>query len=165
MNQHSDITAPWHKAILIVATIVFLTACGGGSSSSRGGGGQNSLAPPMLSISDAQAQETDSGVVVMTFDLTLSRSINEDITVDYATEDDTAVEAEDYTAESDSLLIPAGSGDASITIEFNGDECFEDDEEFLRRRSFQKDVAEAIYDAVLMFRAKRERAQSATVDR
>ena len=65
MNQHSDITAPWHKAILIVATIVFLTACGGGSSSSRGGGGQNSLAPPMLSISDAQAQETDSGVVVV----------------------------------------------------------------------------------------------------
>jgi N-acetylmuramoyl-L-alanine amidase len=40
----------------------------------------------------------------------------------------------------------------------------EDDEELLRRRSFQKDVAEAIYDAVLIYRAKRERAQAARLD-
>jgi N-acetylmuramoyl-L-alanine amidase len=40
----------------------------------------------------------------------------------------------------------------------------EEDEELLRRRSFQKNVAEAIYDAVLIYRAKRERAQAARLD-
>jgi N-acetylmuramoyl-L-alanine amidase len=40
----------------------------------------------------------------------------------------------------------------------------EQDEESLRRRSFQKKVAEAIYDAVVMYRDKREQAQAARLD-
>jgi len=40
----------------------------------------------------------------------------------------------------------------------------DEDEELLRRRSFQNKVAEAIYDAVLVYRAKLERAQAARLD-
>lgn len=54
--------------------------------------------------------------------------------------------------------------DAPAVMVFAAFVTHEDDEELLRRRSFQKDVAEAIYDAVLIYRAKRERAQAARFD-
>jgi len=57
-----------------------------------------------------------------------------------------------------------GRVEAPGILVFAGFITDEQDEESLRRRSFQKKVAEAIYEAVLMYKAKLERAQAARID-
>lgn len=76
--------------------------------------------------------------------------------------------------EADLKLPSRGVGQAEFTVLKNVDApavmvfaafvTHPEDEELLRRRSFQKDVAEAICNAVLIYRAKRERAQAARID-
>ena len=63
----------------------------------------------VLSVADAQAAE-DGGNVA--FQVTISLSNDQVVTVDYATSDSTATAGQDYTATSGSLTFPAGSSDS-----------------------------------------------------
>lgn len=115
-----------------------LQACGGGGSSggdnggNNNGGGGNQNDPPVISIANAlAADEGNSGSVELQFNITLDSAIDEDISVDYASTDQSATAGEDYTESSGTLTIPAGDNSASISVPVNGDLCFESDETFL----------------------------------
>jgi len=52
----------------------------------------------------------------MTFTVTLSNPATSDVTFDYATQDDTAIAGEDYTAVSGTATIAAGDTEVTITV-------------------------------------------------
>lgn len=131
MKQHKLWPVSGQKLAFILGLSLLLMACGGGGSSSPGGGAQNATSPPMLSVYDAKVSESDSGTRTLAFDVILSRSISDDVSVDYATADSTASAGEDYTSANGRLTISAGSDRGSIEVMINGDTCFEDDEEML----------------------------------
>jgi len=93
----------------------------------------NSDAPPTavtVSINDLTVTETDSGTVNATFLVTLDRTSNTTVTVNYATADSAAVAPGDYTAGSGTLTFPPGTISKSVTISVNGDLLDEADEIF-----------------------------------
>ena len=80
-------------------------------------------------IDDAEITEGDEGTSLLVFNLRLSAPSGRSITVDFATEDDTAtVEDNDYEALTGTLTIDPGSIGGSIEIQVNGDEKVEDNE-------------------------------------
>ena len=84
-------------------------------------------AQPTLTISDESEAEN---VGLMSFDLSLSSISALDITLDYATADDTAVAPGDYTQDVGSITIPAGSLNAIIDIAILTDGLDEGNEQF-----------------------------------
>ncbi len=85
--------------------------------------------PPEVMIDDAEITEGDEGTSLLVFNLRLSAPSGRSITVDFATEDDTAtVEDNDYEALTGTLTIDPGSIGGSIEIQVNGDEKVEDNE-------------------------------------
>lgn len=64
----------------------------------------------------------------LTFPVTLSRAFAQDVTVDYATSNGTAMAPSDYTAKSGTLSIPAGSTAGSIQVHVVGDTVRESSE-------------------------------------
>ena len=86
-------------------------------------------ATPTITIADASADEGDA----MTFTVSVSPTHTSDITVDYETEDGTAIshpDVNDYTAASGSLTILAGQTSATIDVSTTEDDDFEIDDEF-----------------------------------
>ncbi|MDY7095568.1 MAG: beta-propeller fold lactonase family protein, partial [Acidobacteriota bacterium] len=86
---------------------------------------------PSISIGDAEVVEGDSGTVGLVFTLTLSESLDETVTVQWATADDSATAADaDYVA--DAQVATFGIGDTTTTVEVavNGDIAIESDESF-----------------------------------
>ena len=65
-----------------------------------------------------------------TFNVTLSHSSDDTITVGYTTVDGTAVADEDYVASSGTLTFPAGSTSAAISVPILGDDEAEANEDF-----------------------------------
>jgi len=86
--------------------------------------------PITLAISDTSVLEGDAASVDAEFAVTLSEAFHLPVTVDYTTADDAAVAAEDYTATSGTLTIPAGQTDGTIVVPVLGDGDFESDETF-----------------------------------
>ncbi|MGB0383995.1 MAG: Calx-beta domain-containing protein [Ardenticatenaceae bacterium] len=86
---------------------------------------------PALSILDQAVSEGDSGTVTALFTVTLSAPSPQDITVEYATTDDTATAGEDYTSKSGSLSILAGNAHGVIPVTVHGDSLDEENERFL----------------------------------
>jgi hypothetical protein len=86
--------------------------------------------PPTVSVSDAAVTEGNAGAVNATFTVTLSKAAAGDVTVHYATADDSAVAGSDYTAASGTVVIPAGQTGATVTIAVRGDRLPEPDETF-----------------------------------
>jgi large repetitive protein len=84
---------------------------------------------PMLSVSDVQIDEGNSGTRSAIFDVTLSRTSSTPVTVDYATLDATAT-ADDYTTTSGTLNFAAGDISEPIAVPVKGDRLFEGDESF-----------------------------------
>ncbi len=116
----------WNKqtathSVLMLCMATLLLACGGGG----GGGGL-----PELSVDSPSISEGDSGTSNLIFTATLSQTDAADVTVEYATTDDTASAGSDYTANNGTLTIPAGSSSATLTISINGDTDIESDEGF-----------------------------------
>ena len=68
-----------------------------------------------LRIANASVREATDAT--LTFTVRLDRTVNHDVTVNYATADGTATQGMDYTAKSGTLTIPAGDRRASIEIE------------------------------------------------
>ena len=85
--------------------------------------------PPMptLSVSDVSISEGNGSV---SFDVTLSMSSSETITVDYATADDTAIASEDYALSSGALTFQPGELSKTVVVPILDDSLMEDDESF-----------------------------------
>lgn len=88
---------------------------------------------PTLGISGVTKGEGNSGTQDYVFTVTLSNESTEVISVDYATQDDTATVADgDYTAKTGRLTFnPGGSLEQNITVQTTGDAKFEPTEKFI----------------------------------
>lgn len=104
-----------------------LSACGGG-----GGGSESSSNNqlPLVSVAEVSISEGNSGVSSIVFVVSLTDQANGDVNVDYATSDGSAIAGSDYVSISDTLIIPAGSTSAGVTVLVNGDDIYESNETF-----------------------------------
>lgn len=84
-----------------------------------------------LSINDVVVLEGDSSTVNAVFAVTLSGASQQNITVDYATQDETATAASDYVSGSGTLTFGVGDTSKSIVVAINGDLIEEGHETFL----------------------------------
>jgi|GEM_PF-1654959 len=87
--------------------------------------------PAFISISDVTATEGDGPTKDFVFTLTANPAKSQDIVLSYATADQTAVDGEDYTAASGTIVVPAGQTQVLLTIEVIGDTFGEFDETFV----------------------------------
>lgn len=85
---------------------------------SDGGGGGGS---PTIAIRDASITEGNANTKTIRFNVTLSRSSSQVVTVQYRTADGTAVAGSDYVTKSDRLRFPAGVTSKNVTVTVNGD--------------------------------------------
>ena len=88
---------------------------------------------PSLSITDVSKPEGNRGTTAFTFTVSLSQSSSTPVTVQYSTENGTAVTTKgsvDYTATSGTLTIPAGKTTGTVTVSVKGDTTVEPDETF-----------------------------------
>jgi Tol biopolymer transport system component len=85
---------------------------------------------PQISIADTTVNEGNSGTSEATFDVTLSEASTNAVTVDYATDDDTATQPEDYQQTQDTLTFGANQTTATVTVLVSGDTADEPDETF-----------------------------------
>ena len=85
---------------------------------------------PRVSIGNASVTEGNSGTTPMSFTVTLSAAYDVATSVNYATADGSATSANDYTADSGTLTIPAGQTSGTITVLVNGDRLPEANEAF-----------------------------------
>ena len=70
--------------------------------------------PATLSVADARAEE--GADATLDFVVTLSRPVDEPVTVDYATVDGTAVAGNDYVAASGTLTFEAGETEKTVSV-------------------------------------------------
>jgi hypothetical protein len=87
--------------------------------------------PPKLSIDNLEVVEGDSGTSEAVFTVTLDNPSNREISVDYATSDNTAIAGTDYTAVSGRLNFAPGETSKTITVRVTGDIIDEIDEAFV----------------------------------
>ena len=86
---------------------------------------------PVLSISSAiSVTEGNTGTSTATFNVTLSPSINETVTVNYATADGTATAGSDFQSTSGTLTFNPLETSKQINVTVNGDTLVEPDETF-----------------------------------
>ncbi len=83
--------------------------------------------PPTLTVDDPEANENGDGTPLV-FTVALSEPSGQEVRVDYATADMTAVAGDDYTAVSATLTIPAGDTAAAIDVELVDDATAESPE-------------------------------------
>lgn len=102
-----------------------LTGAVSGSGSTGDYGLQIAEVPPSISISDATVNESDGSASVT---VTLSWVYSSDVTVQYATANNSAIAGSDYTAVSGTLTIAAGQTTGVITIPILNDNLSEADE-------------------------------------
>ena len=85
---------------------------------------------PGLSINDVSQSEGNSDATDCDFTVTLSPAAIQVVTVDFATNDQTATSDSDYLSTSGSLTFAAGETTKTISITINGDQSVEFDEVF-----------------------------------
>jgi hypothetical protein len=85
---------------------------------------------PQLSIDDPTVAEGDSGQSNETFTISMDKSSDRAVTVDYATDDGSATAPDDYATSSGTATIPAGETQATVDVPVNGDTAVEGDESF-----------------------------------
>lgn len=87
--------------------------------------------PPSLSIRNITAHEGNTGTTNAVFTVTLSAASTQPVRVDFLTRNGTATAPADYTAlPVTTIVIPAGSTTATITVAVKGDTIDEPDETF-----------------------------------
>ncbi|MCL1470136.1 Calx-beta domain-containing protein [Argonema antarcticum] len=87
--------------------------------------------PPTLSISDIAQSEGNSGTTNLNFTVSLNTAAGQTVTVNYATQDNTATTADsDYTSASGSLTFNPGETQKTVSVVVNGDTKYETDETF-----------------------------------
>jgi hypothetical protein len=90
---------------------------------------------PSLRVNDASVTEGNTGTRNATFTVTQSAVAGRDVTVHYATSDNSAKAPADYTPVSGTLTIPAGSTSRTVTVPVRGDTIDEDTETFTHNLS------------------------------
>ena len=96
----------------------------------RGTINNDDVAPPTVTVADAQLVEGNAGTRQMLFTVTLSKAATGAVAVAYATEAGTATAGTDFAATSGTLTFAAGQTSATITVTVNGDTAVEADEAF-----------------------------------
>jgi hypothetical protein len=86
--------------------------------------------PVVLAVTDASVLERARGTSKVAVAVTLSRSSNAVVTVNYATSNGTAVAPQDYTATSGTLTFQPGETSRTISVSINGDRKREANETF-----------------------------------
>ena len=110
----------------VIFLVLILSACGGG-----GGGNGDGEEAATLSIAGVSITEGDSGTRNADLVVTLSRSLTQTVTVDYATSDGTATTADnDYSAASGTLTFSPSTTSQVISVTVQGDTQVESDETF-----------------------------------
>ncbi|HEU5012968.1 MAG TPA: Calx-beta domain-containing protein [Roseiflexaceae bacterium] len=87
-------------------------------------------AAPTLAISDVTVTEGNSGTTNATFNVTMSAASEQTVTVDFATQDNSATAGSDYVAATGKLTFATGETTKTVTIAVNGDTTDEADEQF-----------------------------------
>ena len=87
-------------------------------------------AMPEVSIGNTTVTEGNTGTVTATFDVTLSATSAQTVTVGYATADGTAIAPADYVSKSGTVTFPPGTTTQPITVQVNGDTLDEPAETF-----------------------------------
>ena len=82
---------------------------------------------PAVRIADTNSTE---GSGLLTFTLTLTNPSSEVVSVDYLTQDGTALAGHDYTPQSGTLRFAAGQQVQSLNVPLRGDDQYEEDEDF-----------------------------------
>ncbi len=92
----------------------------------------SSLGPviPQLSIADATALEGAAGTNSIVFSVQLTSVSQQEIRVNFATQNGTALAGSDYVSASGTLRIPAGQTRGTISVSILGDSVVEPDETF-----------------------------------
>jgi uncharacterized repeat protein (TIGR01451 family) len=85
----------------------------------------NDDAQPQIVISDRTLAEGDSGTTNFVFNVTLTNPSVQTITVDYATENDSATAPSDYASTSGTLTFDPGEVLQTVTVAVVGDTTFE----------------------------------------
>jgi len=88
-------------------------------------------AQPSLSVSDPSVTEGNAGEVLASFDVSLSAPSGRQVTLDYASANDTATEPADYSSRAGSLSFAPGDQSKTVTVAVNGDLLDEENERFL----------------------------------
>ena len=83
---------------------------------------------PGLAVADAGVTEGDAGTQLMTFNVSLDTTLDQDVTFDFGTSDGTATAGADYTATNGSLTIVAGATTTEINVVVDGDTFGENNE-------------------------------------
>jgi hypothetical protein len=91
--------------------------------------------PPKVKIEDASVVEGNRGTTRLNLTLTLSWTSDEAVTVDYRTENGTALAKQDYAATSGTLTFQPGETSRTIAVSIKGDRKREADETFTVRLS------------------------------
>gem|GEM_PF-3392249 len=86
--------------------------------------------PVTISINDVSLKEGNKGKSTMTFTVTLSQASTKKITVQYATQNGTAIAGSDYVAKSGTVAFPVGTTQQTINIAIIGDKVVEPNETF-----------------------------------
>jgi beta-glucanase (GH16 family) len=111
---------------LICLIIAAASSC---SKNGKGNGQPNAAGPPAVKVSDVtQARQTQASVFRFYIDLTAAS--DKTVTVAYATSDGTAKAGVDYTAESGTIMIPAGQAQAYVDVLVSGDSLRKADQTF-----------------------------------
>ena len=85
---------------------------------------------PALSVGDVTVVEGDAGTVDATFTVTLNAPSGRNVSVDYATADDTAHTPGDYVARNGQLVFTPGQTSKQVTVQVNGETLDETNETF-----------------------------------
>jgi hypothetical protein len=85
---------------------------------------------PALSVDDVSLAEEDSGETDFTFTISIAEPSASDVTVDFATADNSAGAPDDYTAISGTATIAAGATSTTLTVKIQGDTTGEATETF-----------------------------------
>ncbi|MDZ7604449.1 MAG: family 16 glycosylhydrolase [Cyclobacteriaceae bacterium] len=85
---------------------------------------------PTVQLSDKEIMEGDAGGVTLNFSVKLQEAVDTDVLVSYDTDDGSAFQNLDYVKKSGSLTIPAGSVEATLSIEIKSDQIKEGNEVF-----------------------------------
>ncbi len=95
---------------------------------------------PQISIVDRSQMEGDEGITTIDYVVRLNSSVDQDVTIDYTTDDLSAFQGLDYKKATGQLTIPAGQLESSFTIEILPDLIREGNEEFRILFSSNMDV-------------------------
>ena len=83
-----------------------------------------------VTIGDASQNEGNTGTTSFTFNVTLSASSDQAITIPFSTSGGTATAGADFASTSGTLTFAAGETSKQVTVAVNGDTTFENNESF-----------------------------------